>query len=367
MTLRVFRRYSEKKVNPEQVPHPGAIKETKQSDKSSVAVAKDDSQSQSDISLDTLLLATGKPQAAQDDKRKAAVQANEPELAAQQPQTGLVDLQLADINRTPGSGIDVPSEKSVEVKEVGLPVKMGGDMKIAPPVAKEAGSAVQDTLPVTADKQQVKEQDSVALDKMHLAVTNDAALTADTNTPTPLHAERIIHQSDLSGIASFSPEGKVNPTGAAPTVATGTLMQEMGTSAWQQSLGQQIACFTRDGVHRAELRLHPEELGAIQISMRLNNDQAQLHFVSENHQVRAALEAALPELRTSLAESGINLGQSSVGADSTSGGASHSHSQSGYTGAGEEESGDLVPLLALDNRGVPAKTTHYLTGISTFV
>jgi len=46
------------------------------------------------------------------------------------------------------------------------------------------------------------------------------------------------------------------------------------------------------------------------------NDQAQAQFVSPHQAVRAAVEAALPHLRTSMAEAGIQLGQASVGADS---------------------------------------------------
>ncbi|URQ59509.1 flagellar hook-length control protein FliK [Pantoea alhagi] len=56
-------------------------------------------------------------------------------------------------------------------------------------------------------------------------------------------------------------------------------------------------------------------MGAIQISLKLDNDQAQLSMVSNHSQVRAALEAALPHLRTALAESGINLTQSNVSSD----------------------------------------------------
>ncbi|MOA06747.1 Flagellar hook-length control protein [compost metagenome] len=41
-----------------------------------------------------------------------------------------------------------------------------------------------------------------------------------------------------------------------------------------------------------------------------------MHIASAHGQVRAAVEAAMPQLRHALAESGINLGQSSVGSES---------------------------------------------------
>ncbi|WP_455813153.1 flagellar hook-length control protein FliK [Pseudomonas graminis] len=97
--------------------------------------------------------------------------------------------------------------------------------------------------------------------------------------------------------------------------ATPLLNSQLGSPEWQQALGQQILMFSRNGQQTAELHLHPQDLGSIQISLKLDNDQAQLSLVSNQSQVRAALEAALPHLRASLAESGINLGQSNVSSD----------------------------------------------------
>ncbi|EMS7100378.1 flagellar hook-length control protein FliK, partial [Yersinia enterocolitica] len=100
---------------------------------------------------------------------------------------------------------------------------------------------------------------------------------------------------------------------AAP--ASGYLSAQLGSQEWQQSLGQQVIMFSRNGQQNAELRLNPQELGALQISLKIDDNQAQLHFASAHSQVRAAIEAAMPSLRTALAESGIQLGQSSVGSE----------------------------------------------------
>ena len=64
--------------------------------------------------------------------------------------------------------------------------------------------------------------------------------------------------------------------------------------------------------------------------------------------VRAALEAALPTLRTSLAENGIQLSQSSVSSESFSGQQQSSSQQqqasrSGQNGGFNEESDELLP------------------------
>lgn len=55
------------------------------------------------------------------------------------------------------------------------------------------------------------------------------------------------------------------------------------------------------------------------ISLKLDDNRAQLQMVSPHSHVRAALEAALPMLRTQLAESGIQLGQSSISSESFAG------------------------------------------------
>ncbi len=115
-----------------------------------------------------------------------------------------------------------------------------------------------------------------------------------------------------------------------PTSAAPVLSAPLGSHEWQQSLSQHITLFTRQGQQSAELRLHPEDLGQVQISLKLDDNQAQLQMVSAHSHVRAALEAALPMLRTQLAESGIQLGQSSISSESFAG-QQHSSSQQQQT------------------------------------
>ena len=104
-----------------------------------------------------------------------------------------------------------------------------------------------------------------------------------------------------------TPQATAVPAAPMPTPV---LNAQLGSSEWQQALSQQILMFNRSGQHSAELRLHPQDLGSLQISLRIDDNQAQLHMASGHSQVRAALEAALPQLRTALADSGIQLGQS---------------------------------------------------------
>ncbi|WP_434747490.1 flagellar hook-length control protein FliK [Pantoea sp. Lu_F5_004] len=110
---------------------------------------------------------------------------------------------------------------------------------------------------------------------------------------------------------------QVTASATTSTPSTPMLNSQLGSDEWQQALSQQIVMFSRNGQQNAELRLHPEDLGAIQISLKLDNDQAQINLVSSHSHVRAALEAAIPQLRNALAESGINLGESQVSSESS--------------------------------------------------
>ncbi|WP_313688962.1 flagellar hook-length control protein FliK [Pantoea sp.] len=153
-----------------------------------------------------------------------------------------------------------------------------------------------------------------------LAKTDDKRdLSNSSDTTTPITSAPLSSTSTLTSSTAS--------TSATPS--TPMLNAQLGSAEWQQALSQQIVMFSRNGQQNAELRLHPEDLGAIQISLTLDKDQAQLNMVSSHSHVRAALEAALPQLKTALAESGINLGQSNVSSDASAQGQNYQGQQEG--------------------------------------
>ncbi|MFY7138902.1 flagellar hook length control protein FliK [Enterobacter cloacae complex sp. SYL001] len=185
---------------------------------------------------------------------------------------------------------------------------------------------------------------------------------SDTSLPATAAVTAVAEKQDVVSTASSaaSPTATLAPIvshlatpQSAATVATApVLSQPLGTHEWQQNLSQHITLFTRQGQQTAELRLHPEDLGQVQISLKLDDNQAQLQMVSPHSHVRAALEAALPILRTQLAENGIQLSQSSVssegfaGQQQSSSGQQQHASRSGQHGGFNEESEELLPAPA---------------------
>lgn len=82
--------------------------------------------------------------------------------------------------------------------------------------------------------------------------------------------------------------------------------------AWAQALGQRVTMMQAQGMERAEVRLHPPNLGPLEIRLSMTQDQTQLTLSSQHAVTREALESALPRLREMLQEEGIELGDATV-------------------------------------------------------
>lgn len=216
---------------------------------------------------------------------------------------------------------DIANLTSLTSQDKGLAALIGGTVGSA---KSDKAVTSGDTLAGTT----TKSKNSAAQDKLAQLSAKDAdtntlnakvtPLSAPADTAATAGADRTLISSaavapSLPSVSSPVLSTTTSTHIAAP--ASGYLSAQLGSQEWQQSLGQQVIMFSRNGQQNAELRLNPQELGALQISLKIDDNQAQLHFASAHSQVRAAIEAAMPSLRTALAESGIQLGQSSVGSE----------------------------------------------------
>ncbi|AHG22061.1 hypothetical protein Z042_22375 [Chania multitudinisentens RB-25] len=256
---------------------------------------------------------------------------NEPALPKRQD-ISHHDEQTPPLAETPGAAL-LPPDPLLQSLVALLP---------APPLAlpdatEKPADNTTTSLPATAQSQAEALTAPVLPSKAPAAVTEKPSLPMKNQPFAP-----IVPQPE--GIAEYAttplksaaepalPPAPINPTASAPIAnpaatpfnaaispsPTPQLAAPLGSPEWQQALSQQVFMFHHNGQQRAELRLHPQELGTLQITLKLDDNQAQLHITSAHHQVRMAVEAALPYLRTALEENGINLGQSSVGAESQS-------------------------------------------------
>ncbi len=157
-------------------------------------------------------------------------------------------------------------------------------------------------------------------DQPFAAAVDARAQTSQLTAAAPLkNAPETAVQTINTSVSVAPAVTTAAPAQASAPVAAPVISAPLGSSEWQQTISQNITLFTKQGQQSAELRLHPEDLGQVQISLKIDDNQAQLQMVSQHSHVRAALEAALPVLRTQLAENGIQLGQSSISSESSAG------------------------------------------------
>ena len=137
---------------------------------------------------------------------------------------------------------------------------------------------------------------------------------SQTPAAEPLNASAALPINPVLAAAPGPPGMAISNTPAA--VTTPSLAPEVGSSEWGKALGRQVVQMVKAGHQVAELQLNPPGLGPLKVTLSMNDNQIQAMFVSAHASVRAAVEAALPQLRTSLADSGISLGNTSVSAGS---------------------------------------------------
>ncbi|MBW2069728.1 MAG: flagellar hook-length control protein FliK [Deltaproteobacteria bacterium] len=72
-------------------------------------------------------------------------------------------------------------------------------------------------------------------------------------------------------------------------------------------LGQRLLVMASAGQYRTRLRLHPPELGQIQLEIHLKKDHLTATLVAESHAVKELIEAHLLQLRQHLAQHNLHL------------------------------------------------------------
>ncbi len=139
-------------------------------------------------------------------------------------------------------------------------------------------------------------------------------------------------------------------TGTAPAVISpgrGGPALSPQQPGFDQTLAQRVLLFVQQGIQDARVRVHPEHLGPIEIRIRLEADALQVSMASPHAAVRDALESALPRLRETLAEQGLDLGHAEVGSGERDAQRQRSDSQDAVAGqdtgiAADEEADSAV-------------------------
>jgi flagellar hook-length control protein FliK len=128
---------------------------------------------------------------------------------------------------------------------------------------------------------------------------------------SPAHGQHTA--TALTGLASASGQPASAQTVSAQSGLSLPVQPSMQNPAWGQVMSSRVAWMAKEGIQEAELRMNPARLGPVEVKLHVQNDQASVTFLAQQSATRDALEQALPRLRESFAESGMQLTDAQVG------------------------------------------------------
>ena len=181
-----------------------------------------------------------------------------------------------------------------------------------------------------------------------------------------------------------SPQGgKLSPQNAIGLSASGVMGQSTtqaaqalpqlpamrglpGQPGGTEALSERIMMMRAKNMQIAEIKLNPQELGALEVRVKVVNDVANVQFHSPNPGVREALEGQIVRLREMLDGAGLSLGDVGVSDQSLSESNEDSFAGSSTPGMVGSDSDEDGLLHGAENAGVIAQSRQALGIVDYF-
>jgi flagellar hook-length control protein FliK len=139
-----------------------------------------------------------------------------------------------------------------------------------------------------------------------------ASLAASLLRDTPVDAQASPNKLDPADVATLSPAYGLQHAASPPRPESIAIATPVTSPGWQGEFAEKLGQVVMAGSDRAEFRLHPADMGPVDVRITVNADQASVLITAPHAATRDALEQALPQLRDLLANQGITLGQANV-------------------------------------------------------
>lgn len=131
------------------------------------------------------------------------------------------------------------------------------------------------------------------------ASSSDASSTPGTLTP--------LTGLDRAGQATRGPAASGTEAPLSYSISA-----QAGSAEFQQQLSGRIRWMGNMNLSSAELKLHPAELGSVEVRITTEDDQTRVSFITTNANAKEVIESTLPRLRELLGDSGLQLEQGDV-------------------------------------------------------
>lgn len=144
-----------------------------------------------------------------------------------------------------------------------------------------------------------------------IALANNLKLKGSLSATGTLERSTVVTTSPLTPSSSLA-TNNVAATTAATGQPTLNMQPALQSEAWGRVLSSRVIWMAREGVQQASLKLNPANMGPVEVKLHMHNDQANISFIAHHAATRDALEQALPRLRESFQENGMELTHADV-------------------------------------------------------
>lgn len=178
---------------------------------------------------------------------------------------------------------------------------------------------------------------------------DSTAVMLALNPTTATAASGSLPGMDAAAIASMAAVGAT--AGASPLPSQDTQASvlptraDMGGEHFDADVAQGVEYMLDNKLQSARIRISPQQLGMIEVELRLDGDRVHAHFSSAQADVRQALQDSLPRLREMLDAHGMQMGQAAVN-DAPAGQQGHSAASQDHGHGNGQPGGDGEPSSA---------------------
>ncbi|HHF7344138.1 TPA: flagellar hook-length control protein FliK [Legionella feeleii] len=190
-------------------------------------------------------------------------------------------------------------------------------------------TAVKLDKPITQELSLVKPTSDYSSNTTHLQTLFEQIRNSESSIPSVVSEKNllesasediemfVIEQRSDKNLAAIMPALTNHPNMQTPTTVTVPakvieLSQSVVNPEWGNEFNQQIIWIGQQKIKSATIKLNPQELGPLEVSIKVVKEAATVNITTHSAPVRDLIEQALPRLRDMMAEQGINLSQVNI-------------------------------------------------------
>lgn len=172
------------------------------------------------------------------------------------------------------------------------------DEQVAQPTADEGFGEIAKLVSDTLTAGKAEGEGDAALGTLELALPDNPteAKTAD------LRSDQFVSRLNALGQAMTPAAGQAE---RAAMLAPGQPVA-LHQNGWTEAVVDRVMWLSSQNLKSADIQLHPQELGRLEVRIQMDQDQTQVTFASANAGVREALDSQMHRLREMFAQQGMN-------------------------------------------------------------